>query len=198
MYPFFETICVRDGIPENIAFHRNRMERTKQIVYGQSGAVQIEEHLIVPEAFRLGIVRCRIEYGHEMAAPVFSVYQARSIRSLRLVNADTLSYALKYTDRSSLYALLQQRGDADDILIVKNGNLTDTSFANLVFSDGKHWYTPENPLLEGTRRASLLEKGLIRKAVIRPTDLQSFQSARLINAMLPLEAAMDIDVRNIF
>ncbi len=54
---------------------------------------------------------------------------------------------------------------ADDIIITKNGNITDSSFSNLVFesSDGA-LFTPETYLLEGgTKRKFLLKNGIIRE-----------------------------------
>lgn len=60
---------------------------------------------------------------------------SREIRSLRLVAADDeLDYHLKYADRSALARLLQRRDDCDEILIVRDGAITDTSYSNVAFS----------------------------------------------------------------
>jgi 4-amino-4-deoxychorismate lyase len=44
----------------------------------------------------------------------------------------------------------------DDIIIVRNGFVTDASYANLIFRKGDEWFTPATFLLAGTMRAFLL------------------------------------------
>ena len=48
---------------------------------------------------------------------------------------------------------------------MKQGLLTDTSIANIALSDGTHWYTPAHPLLKGTKRAALLEEGILQEKI---------------------------------
>ena len=65
----------------------------------------------------------------------FQPYVMRRIRSLRLVNGDGVDYRYKSTDRSVFARLLEKRGECDDVLIVRDGWVTDTSFTNVVFED---------------------------------------------------------------
>ena len=44
---------------------------------------------------------------------------------------DTIDYTYKSAHREELNALYAQKGMADDILIVRNGYLTDTSISNI-------------------------------------------------------------------
>ena len=67
----------------------------------------------------------------------------------------------------------------DDILIVKQGFITDTSYSNVLFYNGKEWLTPTHPLLKGTQRASLLDQEIIRVAEIRLEDLHHFKKVTL-------------------
>ena len=62
--------------------------------------------------------------------------------------------------------MLDKKGDCDDILIIRNGLITDMSYANVAFFDGTQWLTPRIPLLAGTCRERLLETGPIREADI--------------------------------
>jgi 4-amino-4-deoxychorismate lyase len=78
------------------------------------------------------------------------------------------------------------RGDCDEIILVKNGLITDTSYSNLAFFDGVQWYTPEHPLLNGVRRQALLKQKRVREKRITPDELGSFVKLSLINAMLDL------------
>jgi 4-amino-4-deoxychorismate lyase len=86
---------------------------------------------------------------------------------------------------------------SEEILIVKNGLVTDTSFSNIVFYDGSDWITPDPPLLKGTKRTRYLRDGEIRTMKIRSSDISHFEKARLINAMLDLDDSADIHIRDI-
>lgn len=143
-------------------------------------------------------VKCRISYAETIESIEFEPYIPKVIQSLQLVYDDRIDYGYKYKDRSVLNALLERRGDADEILIVKNGLVTDTSYSNIVFlRDGK-WFTPQVPLLSGTRRADYLQKRLIFPLNIAPGEIGQFEEARLINAMLSIEEAIPIKIENIF
>jgi 4-amino-4-deoxychorismate lyase len=114
-----------------------------------------------------------------------------------MVNVDGVDYRYKYADRKKLQDLYTQRGDADDVLLIKNGLITDTSYANIVFRKGKGWFTPELPLLPGTRRAFYLSQERIETLPIRPEMLPEFDEAHLINAMISLEESPVIPIENI-
>jgi 4-amino-4-deoxychorismate lyase len=215
MAPLFETIRIEDGVPQHLAWHQARMEDACFRYFGKKGAPVVSEvsevselrkvpgvpllHevLQVPDEFREGTVKCRFLYGSEEYTAEYSLYTPRKIRSLKLVNGDHLDYSLKYTDRRPLEQLLEQRGDCDEILIVRGGRITDTSYTNIVLFDGERWVTPETPLLSGTCRARLLSEGRIVGAHIATADLRKYQAFRLINAMLPFDAQEALPVEMI-
>jgi len=89
------------------------------------------------------------------------------------------------------------RRECDDILIVKNGCLADSYFANVALWDGAGWATPDTPLLPGTMRASLLAAGQITEKHILAEHLDHYQTIRLINAMNSLHESADIPIENI-
>lgn len=130
------------------------------------------------------LYRCRIIYDAVSISIEYIPYQKRKIRKLQPVQADELYYALKYADRSALDALLLQKGDADDILIIKNSLVTDTSIANIAFFDGRRWLTPRHPLLKGTTRARLLDEQKIFEREIHLDDLDKYSHFALLNAMI--------------
>ena len=111
---------------------------------------------------------------------------------------DEINYSHKYFDRSRLEKLFFQKGNCDDILILKNGFITDTFFANILLYNGNEWLTPSNPLLKGTQRQFLLETEKVITADIRPSDLKNFKKARLVNAMMRFEDEVDVSLSNIF
>jgi 4-amino-4-deoxychorismate lyase len=198
MSPFIETIKVFDGEVKNLSFHQARFERTRSKMLGFKSHPALEEKIVIPANAREGLFKCRILYDHSEIGVEFLPYLRPEIRSLKLISDDQIIYSYKSADRSALTALYNLRGSCDDILIVKNGKITDSYFANVVLWDGFQWFTPEEPLLEGCMRASLLEKGLIKTASIRIESLPRFTSLKLINALnhlnetalIPLEAIL--------
>jgi 4-amino-4-deoxychorismate lyase len=93
---------------------------------------------------------------------------------------------------------MEMRGDCDDILIIKKGMVTDSSYSNVVFKDlNGSWVTPSTYLLPGTRRASLLMRGEITECEIRSIDIGMYTELKLINAMLGLNDTEGIPVTNI-
>jgi 4-amino-4-deoxychorismate lyase len=191
---FIETMRIAGGAIVNLQGHAERMRATVREVYGHESELAQLADLALPD----GAEKCRIVYDETIRTVEFSGYTPRSISSLRLVEADAqLDYHLKYLDRTALTQLSAQRGGCDEVLIVKDGFVTDTSFSNVVFTDGKRFVTPDTYLLPGTMRAMLLRSGAIVEAPVRVEDIGSFTHVSLINAMLPMDRGAWIPVENI-
>jgi 4-amino-4-deoxychorismate lyase len=183
MCQLFETIRIFNGKPGNLTLHDKRMNLTRKKIFGRNDTLRLSDYIQVPEEFRTGLTRCRIIYGPSIRSTEYSLYVPAMIKTLKLVYADTLIYDYKYLDRTNLSRLIN-KSIADDILIIKDGFVTDSSFANIVFTDGKHWVTPDTPLLCGTMREKLLIQGIIRKERITINNLSQYTHFRLVNAML--------------
>ena len=115
----------------------------------------------------------------------FERYTAGKVSSLKLIEAP-IDYPFKFADRKTLNTLLAQKDDCDEILITRNGLITDTSYSNVVFNKGDQYFTPKNPLLNGTKRQKLLREGRIREKEIVVDALGQYERVYLINAMLDL------------
>lgn len=182
MCRYIETIRIEKGRLRNIAYHDRRMNEVRREVWGVDRSVSLETYIDAsPYEER---TRCRVTYGRDVESVEFFPYQMRPVHSLQLVRGGQIEYRRKRADRSELNALFACRGEADDVLIVRGGLLTDTSIANIALGDGTGWYTPASPLLEGTQRACLLDAGMIRPLDIHADDLFRFQKIRLFNAMI--------------
>lgn len=182
MCRYIETIRIEKGRLRNIAYHDRRMNEVLREVWGVDRSASIETYIDAsPYEER---TRCRVTYGRDVESVEFFPYQIRPVHSLQLVRGGQIEYRRKRADRSELNALFACRGEADDVLIVRGGLLTDTSIANIALGDGTGWYTPASPLLEGTQRACLLDAGMIRPLDIHADDLFRFQKIRLFNAMI--------------
>ncbi len=182
MCRLLETIRITDGQAENLLYHQRRVQRSSLELFRQDLSPSLATVICCPKELT-GIVKCRIIWAYEILSVAYESYSLHPVRSLKLVYDDSIEYPHKFLDRTRLENLKSGTG-TDEILIVKNGLITDTSFSNIIFSDGSSWYTPAVPILAGTKRAKLLENGFIKPVNILPADLDKFAEARLINAML--------------
>ncbi|MEZ4902380.1 MAG: hypothetical protein R2822_11810 [Spirosomataceae bacterium] len=96
----------------------------------------------MPETAKGGLYKCRVTYSEVIEKIEFESYEPRVVQSLCLITDNTIQYDFKYHNRQQLNALFSQRGEADDVLIVQNDLITDTSYANIVFWEGSQWHTP--------------------------------------------------------
>jgi 4-amino-4-deoxychorismate lyase len=192
----FESIKVVDGRFYNLFYHEQRMIRSLDMLWGVNEDVNLELFLSNLKVPAKGVFKCRVEYDAKSKQVEFVPYEPKSVRSLKVVEHDYIAYEFKYKHRKVINELFGRREDCDDILIVRKGNVTDSSYANVAFRKGKKWYTPESALLQGTMRQKLLDANKIQTVQIQITDIKSFDSCKLINAMLEFDAP-EIDVSNI-
>lgn len=195
MSPFIETIRIENGAIYNLPYHNERLNRTRREWLQVSSSLDLADY-IRPETCP-GRIKCRVEYYSEIDKVEYAAYHIRPVSSLQLIGDDKMDYHYKSTDRSRLNDLFGQRATADDILIVRNGFLTDTSICNIALWDGKAWKTPHDPLLAGTKRASLLDAGSILSAEIRLSDLNRYSHIRLFNAMIEF-GEIEFPIRHIY
>ena len=180
---FLETIKAEDGKLFHLEYHQKRYEEVLSSLDVREFP-NLEAFLHPPQK---GLYRCRVLYGATSIDVSYHLYHKRKIRKLKLVFDDTIEYSKKYANRSQLDDNFAQKEEADDILIVKNDLVTDTSVANLAFFDGEKWWTPQTPLLKGTTRARLLEKKQIYEKAISVHELQEYEKVALLNAMIDFD-----------
>ncbi len=191
-----ESIKLLDGQFHNLFYHEQRMNRALKMLCGVHDHFDLEMFLQHIEKPNQGLFKCRLVYDDQSREIEFVPYQPKIIRNLTIVEHDRISYEFKYQDRKLINRLYELRKDSDDILIVKRGHVTDSSYANIVFRKGKRWFTPWSALLKGTQRTKLLERNEITEMEILVEDIKSFESFKLINAMLEFDAP-EIEVSNI-
>lgn len=191
-----ESIKLLDGQFHNLFYHEQRMNRALKMLCGVHENFDLEEFLQLIEKPKQGLYKCRVVYDDQSREVEFVPYQPKVINNLRIVEHDRISYEFKFQNRKLIDRLFELRKDSDDILIVKKGYITDSSYANIVFRRGKKWFTPWSALLKGTMRTKLLERNLISEEEIRVEDINSFESFKLINAMFEFDAP-EIEVTNI-
>lgn len=175
-----ETIRCEGGKAHHLPYHQKRLELSLQQL-GSNASYNLSKLITPPDD---GLYRCRFLYTPISFSIEFHPYTPRKISTLRLIHRDTLNYSFKYAHRDSLNILFEQRNGCDDILIVKNDLITDTSIANVAFLLDGQWFTPESPLLKGTTRARLIDEGKIKIANLRLSDVNNTSKIALMNAMM--------------
>jgi 4-amino-4-deoxychorismate lyase len=187
---YIESIQIKDKQPQALAWHQARVNATLQ----NAVSIDLAKSIVLPSTLTNDIYKCRVVYNAEKIQSIeFLLYKPLIIKTLAFVEDDEIAYSSKYQRRTDLERLKQQT-TADEVIIVKNGWVTDTSYSNLVFWDGVQWHTPITYLLNGTMRQRLLQEGKIIESEIRPSDMSKFKSLKLINAMLDLESSLDVSV----
>jgi len=184
MSRFIESIRLLDGRFYNLSYHEKRMSRTLHDHYGSASPLNLEKLLNETDFPGNGLYKCRIIYDGAASEVTYTPYVAKNIKRIKVVEDDEISYAYKYENRQAVDRLFGQREGCDDVLVVRHGKITDCSFSNIVFRKGNRWYTPSSPLLAGTMRQSLIEENKIELREILLKELRSFDTFKLVNAML--------------
>lgn len=196
MYPFLESIRLEDNKLHFMREHEARFVRTQQDNWGQVIYKNLNElittHPDFPKEQRKH--KCRVVYSPEAIIINFIPYTPRTIIRLQPVSSGNIQYPYKSTDRTIFEELTEGLDAETEILIFKNGFLTDSSFSNLALYDGSHWWTPKKPLLHGVHRSHLLKNGILRERDITGKELPLFQKIRLINAMMAWEDTWELPI----
>jgi len=199
MCQLLETIKVFHNNLEHIQYHTDRVNRSRTQLFGMKDQWNLSEMIRVPDLDPRIIYRCRLLYSTEPEKIEFIPYVRKQVRKLYTVDCGDLDYTFKYSDRHIFDTLRSKIPDPGiaDVLLIKDGLVTDTSFANIVLTDGSTWFTPAFPLLKGTKRQYYLENGVILEKEIKLSDMHQYKTARLINAMIDLDESDDIPVEHI-
>lgn len=196
MSQFIETIRIENGQVKLINYHTVRLNETRNAFYCTDNEIDLKSYIKIPENFKKGIVKCRVEYALEILDIHYSLYIPKKINTLKLMES-SIDYTYKSVNRMELEMLQKKALPADDVLIIKNGKISDTSFSNIIFHSNGRWYTPDSPLLKGVQREFLLNKSLIEEIEIWKKDLKYFDCCMLINALLPFDSSRKIDIQNL-
>lgn len=180
-----ESICVIDGQIRNLAYHQQRLNEARLQLLKIDSELNLAKEFSKLEPFSKGKFKLRIIYSAEIEHIEILPYTTRKINSFELIESETIDYSFKKENRF-IFEVLKKQSVADEIIITKNGSLTDTSYANLVFKQGENWFTPDTPLLKGTMRQSLLDQLKITAIRINQNDLKTFEGFKMINAMMNL------------
>ncbi|MCX7797752.1 MAG: aminotransferase class IV [Melioribacter sp.] len=197
MCRLIESIKILDRKIYNVEYHNKRMNKSRKSLFNCKDDLNLLDYIEIPEGVSKGLYKCRVLYSEIIESIEFIPYRKKKINSVALIEDNFLSYEYKYEDRNGINGLLSKT-NADEIIIVKNNFLTDASFANIVLSDGNTFLTPSTPLLKGTKRAQLLDEGIIKEEELKKDDIKKFKFLYLINAMLDITEEDKIPTEKIY
>ena len=176
-----ETIRIENGVPLHLAWHNRRFNQARRELFGAREELDLAD--LLGEIPPNGLYRCRALYTLYIEKVEFLPYSSRLPRSFALTEFDG-DYRYKYADRSVFERLRALRPGVEELILCREGLLTDTTIANIALRRGDTWYTPRRPLLKGTTRARLLEEGKLIEADIPCDEIFGYDELALMNAMI--------------
>jgi len=182
MSRFIESIKVEDQKIFLKELHQKRMNDTF-LYFGKECKIDIYSLFLNLEHDEDGLYKFRIEYDLENNFKTQIIpYVISELDDFELVIDDELDYRFKSADRTQLQKL-KDKSHADEVIIVKNNQITDNSYSNLLFLKDKTWFTPKSYLLNGVMRQNLLHSKEIKEAEITLDNIKEFTHFQLINAL---------------
>lgn len=196
MCRFIESIRIANGEAQHLDGHQMRMNQTFRMAQKQNPhnlkSLAAEIDFPAQDIYKWRIVYDLLGHLDMQILP----YQVAQLHRFSLMDGNHIAYGLKYEDRSD-FEQLKKNIQIDEVIIHQNGQITDTTFSNLIFQKGKAWFTPRTYLLNGVMRQFLLQAGRIQEATITIENLKTFTRFQLINAMLPIHTNIyDIHIIN--
>lgn len=187
MYRFFESIKLLDGKLLLLDLHSERLNHTRNEFFENIKDIDLAKELIIPCEKKEGLYKVKVVYSKYLESVTIDSYTIKDHHKIKLLEKPDIKYDFKFVDRKILDEDFNPKADFDDIIFLKKEVITDATYSNLAFFDGKTWFTPENCLLNGVRRKALLESGIIKEKKILKDDILGFQKIAFINAMRDFE-----------
>lgn len=182
MYQFIESIKIEDQKIFLLEYHQHRVNETFSH-FGKEGSLDLEKIFKHLQHDEDGLYKLRIVYDLDKNYKTQLIpYAIPEIDDFQLVENNCFDYPFKFEDRKE-FEKMKNKAKTEEIIIVKNNHITDTSYTNLLFLKDKQWYTPTTYLLNGVQRQFLLKNKKIKEMEITLQNLKDFSHFQLINAL---------------
>ena len=178
----FETIKIQNGKIFNIKFHNFRFNLTREKLFNSKDKLNLKNFITPPKN---GLYRCKIIYSKNIENIEFYIYKIREFKTFKIKNIN-FNYNYKFLNRENIDSLKVDKSNniIDDIIMVKNGFITDTTIANIAIFYNNSWLTPKTPLLYGVTRSRLLREKKLKEVDLRVEDLLKAEKFAIMNAMI--------------
>ena len=184
---YFETIKCDDYEIFNLDYHNKRIANTIGL------NIKLQEYVYPASS---DLLRCKVIYNNDEILDVeYFTYEKREIKSFKLIMDDKISYSKKYLNRDALDKLFEKRDACDEVIIIKNNIVTDTSIANIAIYYENTWITSKNCLLKGTTRDRLINDKILIEKDITVEMLKEATKIALMNAMIDYDIKEDYSLK---
>lgn len=198
MCQLLESILYQKGKMPLLSLHLDRMNKSRRECLHIHTPISLPKSLEPPAHLVGEKLKLRLLYRREIEQIEWIPYRKASVNRIKALEVPGIEYSHKYADRCHFQLLKKQHKEWDDILILKNGLLTDTTYCNILLHIYGQWLSPEIPLLAGVRRQFLLNKGRITAAPLDQNDLLRATEIRLINALMPMEDCISLTPEHVY
>ena len=182
MSRFIESIKIEDQKAFLLDLHQKRVNQTFAH-FGKEGSIDLAKIFKNLEHDEDGLYKLRIVYDLDKKFTSQLIpYAIPEIENFQLVENNSYDYSFKFEDRKE-FERMKTKAKTEEIIVVKNNHITDTSYTNILFLKGKEWFTPTNYLLNGVMRQHLLHEKKIKETEITLQNIKEFSHFQLINAM---------------
>ncbi|MCG3665815.1 aminotransferase class IV family protein [Aliarcobacter butzleri] len=184
---YFETIKCEDFEVFNLDYHQKRVANTIGL------NINLQEYI---NPISEELLRCKLIYDENGVVDVlYFPYKKREIKSFKIIFDNEIEYSKKYLNRAKLDELYEKKDDCDEVIIIKNEIVTDTTIANIAIFYENSWITSKNCLLGGTTRARLLEEKKLFEKDITLDMLKNASKVALMNAMIGFDEIKDFKIK---
>ncbi|MFW3411713.1 aminotransferase class IV family protein [Aliarcobacter butzleri] len=184
---YFETIKCEDFEVFNLDYHQKRVANTIGL------NINLQEYI---NPISEELLRCKLIYDENGVVDVlYFPYKKREIKSFKIIFDNEIEYSKKYLNRAKLDELYEKKDDCDEVIIIKDGIVTDTTIANIAIFYENFWITSKNCLLGGTTRARLLEEKKLFEKDITLDMLKNASKIALMNAMIGFDEIKDFKIK---
>ena len=182
MSRFIESIKIEDQKAFLLDLHQKRVNQTFAH-FGKEGSIDLVKIFKNLEHDEDGLYKLRIVYDLDKKFTTQLIpYAIPEIENFQLVENNSYDYSFKFEDRKE-FERMKTKAKTEEIIVVKNNHITDTSYSNILFLKGKEWFTPTTYLLNGVMRQHLLHEKKIKETEITLQNIKEFSHFQLINAM---------------
>ncbi|MHA8066848.1 aminotransferase class IV [Aquirufa sp. ROCK2-A2] len=186
MFSFLETVFIENGQAQHLEYHQMRINDVFEDFYTNEPILQIDQLFSNLDLPNFGKYRARIIYENQWLKTEILPYQEKNIQRLKTVELGEYDYTYKWEDRSYFSEILIQNKEVDEVIFTQNGLIKDCTIGNLAFLKDSIWFTPKQPMLNGTTRRRLIDENKIQELDIFIQDLPSYSHICLINVFRPL------------
>ena len=182
MSRFIESIKIEDQEVFLLELHQKRVNATFAH-FGMENSIDLAKIIKDLKIDEDGFFKLRIVYDLNRNYKTQLIpYAVAEIDSFQLVENNSYDYSFKFEDRKE-FERMKTKAKTEEIIVVKNNHITDTSYTNILFLKGKEWFTPTTYLLNGVMRQNLLHEKKIKETEITLQNIKEFSHFQLINAM---------------